>query len=236
MVGFGSKWSEIISYKKICRYNYSNSTNLSRPKSVKPTMKNDAQYPGSTLERFGNNKVIPDLLKEEILLSLSYYPELLKTRIEFQILSPQIKKSVMQAQPIVSTLFNPKAERSYVIKISRYFKGENEPLPIEHISQEVLIGWIGHELGHVMDYLNRSVWEMAEFGLGYLFSRRYLMQAERTADLFAISHGLGDKIVATKNFILDHAHLPERYKEKIRRLYVSPEEALLLIEKYKAKL
>lgn len=198
-------------------------------------MQNDAQYPGSTLGRFGKNKVIPDLLKEEILLSLSYFPELLDTHIEFKILSPQIKKSIMQAQPIVSTLFKPKAERGYVIKISRYFKDETEPLPIEQIPQEVLIGWVGHELGHVMDYLNRSVWEMAEYGLGYLFSRRYLMQAERTADLFAISHGLGDKIVATKNFILDHAYLPERYKEKIRRLYVSPEETLILIEEYKAK-
>jgi len=199
-------------------------------------MQNDVQHPGSTLERFGKNKVIPDLLKEEILLSLAYYPELLETPIEFRILSPNIKKSVMLAQPIVNTLFKPKAERGYVIKISRYFKGDDRPLPIEQIPQEVLIGWIGHELGHVMDYLNRSVWEMLEFGVGYFFSSRYFMQAERAADLFAISHGLGDKIVATKNFILDHAHLPERYKEKIRRLYLSPEETLLLIEKYKAKL
>ncbi len=199
-------------------------------------MQYDAKHPGSTLERFGKNKIIPDLLKEEILLSLSYYPELLDTHIEFRILSPQIKKSVMQAQPLVSTLLKPKAERGYLIKISRYFKDEDKPLPIEQIPQEVLIGWVGHELGHVMDYLNRSIWEMAEYGLGYLFSRRYMMQAERTADLFAISHGLGNKIVVTKNFILDHTYLPERYKEKIRRLYVSPEETVLLIEEYKAKL
>ena len=199
-------------------------------------MKNDIKYPGSTLERFGQNKVIPDLLKEEILLSLSYYPELLATPIEFRILDPSIKKSVMLAQPALGTLLGPSAGRAYVIKISRYFKDESHALPIEQIPQEVLIGWIGHELGHVMDYLERSVWEMAKFGLGYLFSRRYLMQAERTADLFAISHGLGEKIVATKNFILDHAHLPARYKEKIRRLYVSPEETLILIEEYKAKM
>jgi len=77
---------------------------------------------------------------------------------------------------------------------------------------------------------------MMQFGVGYFFSSRYFMQAERAADLFAISHGLGDKIVATKNFILDHAHLPERYKKKIRRLYLSPEETLRLIEEYKTKL
>ncbi len=199
-------------------------------------MNNDIKHQGETLERFGQNKVIPDLLKEEILLSLSYYPELLHTPIEFRILDPSIKKSVMLAQPAIGTLLKSKTKRGYVIKISRYFKDETHALPIEKIPREVLIGWIGHELGHVMDYLDRSVWEIARFGLGYLLSRRYLMQAERTADLFAISHGLGEKIIATKNFILDHAHLPNRYKEKIRRLYVSPEETLILIDEYKAKL
>lgn len=190
----------------------------------------------STLERFGTNKVIPDLLREEILLALAYYPELRPTHIEFVILDPSIKKSVMLAQPLIPMLFKPKAERGYVIKISRYFQGDLQPLPIETIPQTILIGWIGHELGHVMDYLDRSVWSMARYGLGYVLSKRYLRHAERTADLYAISHGLGQKIIATKNFILDHAHLPERYKAKIRRLYLSPEETILLVEEYEKKL
>ncbi len=199
-------------------------------------MQKEEKQPGSTLDRFGTNKVIPDLLREEILLALSYYPELLPTHIEFVILSPSIKKSIMQAQPLVPTLFRPKARRGYVIKISRCFKGDVQPLPIETIPQNILIGWVGHELGHIMDYLDRSVWSMARYGLGYLLSRRYFMQAERAADLHAISHGLGQKIIATKNFILDHAHLPEHYKEKIRRLYLSPEETVLLVEEYEKKL
>lgn len=169
-------------------------------------------------------------------MALSYYPELLHTHIEFVILSPSIKKSIMQAQPLISTLFKPKARRGYVIKISRYFKGDLQPIPIETIPRNILVGWVGHELGHIMDYLNRSVWSMVRYGLGYLLSRRYLMQAERAADLHAISHGLGEKIVGTKNFILDHAHLPERYKAKIRRLYLSPEETLLLVEEYEKKM
>jgi hypothetical protein len=199
-------------------------------------MHNIPKQPAATLDRFGNNKVIPELLREEILLALSYYPELLPTRIKFVILDPSIKKSIMLAQPLVPTLFKPKAERGYVIKISRYFKGDSQPVPIETIPQNILIGWVGHELGHIMDYLDRSVWSMIRYGLGYLFSRRYLMQAERAADLHAISHGLGEKIVATKNFILDHAHLPERYKAKIRRLYLSPEETVLLVEEYEDEL
>lgn len=186
-----------------------------------------------TLDRFGRNKVIPKLLREEILLSLSFYPELLATSVKFTIIDPAIRSSVMQAQPELKTMFNGKGQRGYVIRISRYFRGDDVSLPIEDIPQNILIGWIGHELGHVMDYLDRNALKMARFGIGYSFSRKYLMQAERRADLFAISHGLGGNIVATKNFILDHAHLPERYKAKIRRLYLSPEETMLLIAEYK---
>ncbi len=176
------------------------------------------------------------MLREEILLSLSYYPELLDVCIKFVLISPMIKKSVMQAQPEFRSYFTPGKKRHYVIRISRYFKGGPDVLPIETLPRRVLIGWIGHELGHVMDYEERDFWQMARFGFGYLFSSKYLMRAERTADSFAISHGLGKKILATKNFILDHAHLPERYKKKIRRLYLSPEDAVELIEHYEARL
>jgi hypothetical protein len=35
---------------------------------------------------------------------------------------------------------------------------------------------------------------------------------------------LGQYLIATKRFILDHAELPQAYKDKIARLYVSPDE------------
>ena len=50
------------------------------------------------------------------------------------------------------------------------------------------------------------------------------MGAERRADLFAIEHGFGTELMATKNFILDKSTLPERYKKRIRRYYLSPTE------------
>lgn len=189
----------------------------------------------NTLARFGPNKEIPALLQEEILLSLSFYPELLNTSIKFTIVEPAIRSSVMQAQPELKTMFKFRGQRGYVIRISHYFRGDDVSVPIETIPQNILIGWIGHELGHIMDYLDRNAFQMARFGIGYVFSRKYLSHAERRADLFAISHGLGGNIVATKNFILDHAHLPERYKAKIRRLYLSPEETMRLIEEYKER-
>lgn len=195
----------------------------------------DSHNQATTLSRFGQHKIIPDLIQEETLLALSHYPELLDTRIRFMVVDPAIKGSVMQAQPGFASMLTPWRKRDYVIKVSRFFRGDSAQIPIDEVPQNILIGWIGHELGHIMDYVHRNSWELIRYGLGYVLSRKYLMKAERRADLYAIGHGLGDKIVATKNFILEHADLPERYKSKIRRLYLSPEETLLLIEEYQNK-
>jgi hypothetical protein len=44
---------------------------------------------------------------------------------------------------------------------------------------------------------------------------------------------MGDFILMTKNFILENANLSEKYKERIRRLYISPEEVMELINENK---
>lgn len=175
-------------------------------------------------------KIIPEEILEEARIALSYYPELKDIPIEFKF-KKSIKKSFMQAQPDFSDIFKNKRNRSYNILISRSFNIENEEIDISKIPSEVIIGWIGHELGHIMDYQNRSAMNMLWFGIRYVTSRGFLMNAEKDADTFAVNHGMGDYILATKNFILDHAHLSEVYKERIRNLYLSPEEILFLVDK-----
>lgn len=75
-----------------------------------------------------------------------------------------------------------------------------------------------------MDYESRSNIGMVGFGLSYVLSSAYVKKVEHLADMHAVNHGLGDYLVETKRFILDHAELPQAYKDKIARLYVSPEE------------
>lgn len=70
---------------------------------------------------------------------------------------------------------------------------------------------------------------MIVFGLRYLFQQSYLKNAERTADRFAIEHGMYDYIMATKNFILQNADLSPKYKNRIKRLYMSPEEIVQMV-------
>jgi len=178
------------------------------------------------------NKIIPESIAKEITTALSHYPELKDTPIEFRF-KEKIKKSFMQAQPKFSGIFKNKKNRSYFVMISESFNIENESFSISEVPSEVLVGWIGHELGHIMDYQERSGFNLIQFGIGYLTSHRFIKEAERAADTFAVSHGMGKYILATKDFILNHAHLSKVYKDRIRKLYLSPEEILLLVEELK---
>lgn len=179
-----------------------------------------------------SNKVIPENIEKEALEALSFYPELYETAIEFKF-KDNIKKSTMQAQPRFASFFKSKANREYLIFISRKIQIEGEVFTMDDIPSDVKVGWIGHELGHVLDYSHRTNVGMVIFGIKYLFSSAHIKEVERAADTFAIAHGMGDYILKTKNFILDNANLSEKYKERIRRLYISPEEVMELINKNK---
>ena len=181
-----------------------------------------------------DNKIIPESIKKEVIEAISFYPELYDTAIEFKF-KDNIKKSTMQAQPRFTSFFKAKENREYVILISRNIQIEGEQFTMEDIPSDVKIGWLGHELGHVMDYRERTNFGMLIFGIKYLFSSAHIKEVERTADTYAIAHGMGDYILKTKNFILDNASLSETYKERIRRLYISPEEVMELINENKVE-
>lgn len=179
---------------------------------------------------YQGNKTIPKDIFEEAKAALSFYPELEKVEIEFRF-KDDIKKSFMQAQPNVGNLFKGKKNRSYNIFISSRFIIEEEEFSMSDVPSEVLIGWLGHELGHIMDYREKSAMGLVIFGIRYITSSNYIKEAERAADTYAVNHGMGEYILATKDFIINHSHLSNAYKERIARLYLSPEEILVLVNK-----
>ena len=179
-----------------------------------------------------SNKIIPESLEKEVMEALTFYPELYDTAIEFKFKN-NIKKSTMQAQPRFASFFKKKENREYLIFISRKIQIEGEVFTMDDIPSDVKVGWLGHELGHVMDYSHRTNVGMLILGIKYLFSAAHIKEVERAADTYAIAQGMGDYILKTKNFILENANLSERYKERIRRLYISPEEVMELINENK---
>lgn len=177
---------------------------------------------------FMTRKTIPEVIRSQAEKALSYYPELKDTPITFKF-KKRIKKSTMQAQPKFSGIFRKRGKRTYVILISETIQIEDESFHILDLEDDIMIGWLGHELGHIMDYRSRSGIGMLIFGLRYLYSKSYLREAERRADAFAIQKGMGEYIIATKNFILNHSDISEVYKDRIRRLYLSPEEIMEMV-------
>ena len=135
----------------------------------------------------------------------------------------------MQAQPDFKSFFQTRRNRKYYILISERFHIEHEEFSIMDVDDEVLIGWLGHELGHVMDYRDRSSLGMLIFGVKYLFSKKFLKEVERTADRYAVKHGMYQYILATKNFILNNTSITPKYKNRIKELYLSPEEIMEMV-------
>lgn len=173
--------------------------------------------------------IIPDSIREEALLALSHYPELKNTRIEFKF-KKSIKKSIMQAQPSFWSLLKGKKNRSYFIFISESFEIEGEKFETKNIPENVMIGWLGHELGHIMDYRNRNSFDLIWFGIKYILLDNSIREAERAADSYAVQKNMDSYILETKNFILNNTNLSEVYKDRIKKYYLSPDEIMAIVE------
>ncbi|WP_229724664.1 hypothetical protein [Winogradskyella forsetii] len=187
-----------------------------------------------TFQNMSAQHKIPEAIRSNVKTALSYYPQLDSTNIEFRF-KKNIKKSTMQARPTFGSFFRSRKNRNYVILISEKFKIADKEFSTRQIPEDIFIGWIGHELGHIMDYQHRSKLNLIWFGITYVLSENSIVEAERCADGYAVSHGMEDYILKTKDFILNHADITQSYKDRIKKYYLSPEEIMELVEHRDAK-
>ncbi|TXF89053.1 hypothetical protein FUA23_12260 [Neolewinella aurantiaca] len=161
------------------------------------------------------------LIREWFAETLARYPELHNRPIYLRKLS--MKRSTMRAQPIINWSFFRRATRHYRVDFSDHLDVTKHVI-VQDLPKEVVVGWFAHELGHIIDYLNRPVLGMISFGLGYALWSRYMRKAERIADTIAVEHGFGDEVRATKAYLLQHATLPFNYKRRLNKYYLSADE------------
>ncbi len=178
----------------------------------------------------GNQKIIPEEVAPACLRALSYYPELVDVHIEFRFQRNSF--ATMLAQPKSDLLFRSKKNRRYIIRMNDVLD-INNALKVEDLPFDVQVGWIGHELGHIIDYSTKSSVSMIGFGIGYMISNHFRIGAERIADLHAIYRGMGNYILTTKDYILSHKILSEKYKKRIKDYYISSEETTYIIDQIK---
>lgn len=175
----------------------------------------------------------PDSIQEEVAIALGHYGALKDTPIEFKF-KKKLGKSIMKAQPVLGSIFKGSKRRKYVILISESFKLGDTLFYTKNLDSDILVGWFGHELGHVIDYQKRSGLNLIGFGLGYFFSQHFIKKAERTADSFAVTNGLAPYILKAKHFILNQAGISEKYRNRIKKLYLSPDEIVSLAKQLEA--
>ncbi len=171
------------------------------------------------------NKTYPSKLKSEVEKALSYYPELTDVPIEFK-WGVFTQHSFMLAQPKIPTLFRNKAKREYHIIMRKKFFLKNKRVPHMRIPSNVVVGWLGHELGHIMDYKPRTNWNLTWFGVRYYFSKSFLKRAEISADRNAVKHGLIKELVESKRFGRNPKFFPWSYINKLNKLYPSVDQVI----------
>lgn len=135
----------------------------------------------------------------------------------------KIKGSTMQAQPIIRPSSFIRGQLDYRIRLAEYVRDSDE-MRVDELSDEVLIGWFAHELGHVVDYLDRSSIQMISFGIQYLSSAKFRRQAEHRADQIAAKHGFHKEVLETKKFLFHHDMIDPVYRAKMQKYYMSIDE------------
>lgn len=168
------------------------------------------------------NKRYPREIKSEVETALSYYPDLDSTKIHFR-WGKFTQHSFMLAQPKFETLLNKKNKRAYQIIMRKSFFLQNNKFPNGRVPSDVMIGWLGHELGHIADYKDRSGLNLIWFGIMYYFSTSFLKKAEITADRNTVDRGLVRELIISKEFGRNLKYFPKRYVDKLNGLYPSIE-------------
>ena len=165
-------------------------------------------------------------LKLAFYVALTRYPELHHTRV---ILKHKPINSTMQAQPSPEFMFKRKNKRGYRIFVN------NDPLRIgigyEELSFNGLVGWIGHEFAHLIDYNTMKNRELLGFIVGYVFNKRKMRRTERNADRETIKRGLGIQLLDGVNFFEKNNKVSKKYRKRKQKNYLSEEEIIVDIEK-----
>ena len=174
-------------------------------------------------EEFGNKKQIPESIEMECLVALSFYPELKNVPISFEFGKTS---ATMTAQPKLSSFFKSQENREYKITINT---SKTAHTILEQLSFNAVVGWIGHELAHITQYMNKSNGNLLLTGLNYLLPG-YRKKFERETDLIAIQHYMGFALYEGVQFTICCSGASSSYKAYVHKYYLSPAEIISEIE------
>lgn len=179
---------------------------------------------------FFNNKYIPEGIKTECKYALEHFPELAGVSINFKYRS---SKFTMQTLPKMSFLYRKRSKRQYTIIVNnnaKFYTG----MDYNELSQKAKIGWIGHELSHIVDFQERNVLGIIRVGV-YYGKSKFRRRLERKVDDLTIQHGLGEELFDGVDYMLNSSAASENYKKNFVKHYLSLKEIRTRIKERKEK-
>ena len=146
---------------------------------------------------YEKNKKIPEKIREQALIALSFYPELQDTKIIFRL---KKKKTPLTSRPRIFSVFRGKKKRAYVITISSQAKEHLAPILFSKLPYNAQVGVLGHEIGHIVEYKEKSSLQI--IGLSFkLFNTDFVDSFEFNTDKRTVEHGLGYQLLDWSIFV-----------------------------------
>lgn len=170
-------------------------------------------------KKFGQNKELPKGYERQALLALSYYPELEKVPIKFEITETLIP---LASRPDIWSVLLPWKERIYCVIISSKSMEELEPILLHNLSFNAQVGVLGHELGHTVYYLDKTSIQHLGIAIQYMTSS-FRKEFERDTDQRTIEHGLGYQLHSWSKEV-NEAFKGDTNESTMDSTYYSPSE------------
>ena len=174
--------------------------------------------------QFGINKNYPQQYEKQILIALSYYPELKDTPIHFRI---KERHTPLNTRSSWTGLFKVHQKRDYTITISDSTEQMLTPILFQNLPFNAQIGVIGHELGHVIEFSSMVTSRIMKHAANSI-SSKYVDHFEFETDSICIAHGLGYQLLAWSTYVRHVMHkdnsdgADNAHKPMMRERYMNP--------------
>jgi len=142
-------------------------------------------------KEFGNNKQYPKQFEKQILIVLSYYPELKNSPILFRI---RKRHTGLNTRATYVGVFEPPRKRHFVITLSDSSEEILMPVLFKNLPFNVQLGVMGHEMAHAADFLTMTTKQIILHVVKNI-SAKYIDHFEYNTDAICIAHGLGYQLL-----------------------------------------
>jgi hypothetical protein len=184
-----------------------------------------------SVSKVAENKIIPEVYKDAIVIALAHYPELTKINIKIKV---KKKLAPLAARPKLFSIFLKPAKRKYIITISTSTIKMLQPILLEKLSFNAQVGVLGHELAHVSEFNSKSGFFFVKLALKHVFNKRAIDRFEYNTDKRCIDHGLGFQLLSWSNEVRQKLNLEKwggaNNPKTKRERYMNPETILGIIQ------